>query len=51
MILSKHLSLLLVLFLEMDEVECLVLEEDRLQISKPPAEVLNAWVQQAVQPG
>ncbi|XP_060769991.1 serine/threonine-protein kinase Nek1 isoform X1 [Neoarius graeffei] len=33
-----------------DEVECLVLEEDLPQTSKPPAEVLNAWGQKALQP-
>lgn len=38
------------LLFETDEVECLVLEEDLPQTSKPPAEVLNAWGQKALQP-
>ncbi|XP_034158013.2 serine/threonine-protein kinase Nek1 isoform X1 [Pangasianodon hypophthalmus] len=36
---------------ETDEIECLVLEEDLPQTSKPPAEVVNAWGQKALQPG
>ncbi|KAF7694374.1 serine/threonine-protein kinase Nek1 isoform X1 [Silurus meridionalis] len=36
---------------ETDEVECLVLEEDRPLSSKPPAEVVTAWGQKVPQPG
>ncbi|KAI5608464.1 serine/threonine-protein kinase Nek1 isoform X2, partial [Silurus asotus] len=36
---------------ETDEVECLVLEEDRPLASKPPAEVVTAWGQKVPQPG
>ncbi|KAM9496392.1 serine/threonine-protein kinase Nek1 isoform 3-T4 [Clarias gariepinus] len=35
---------------ETDEVECLVLKEDLLQKSRPPAEVVNAWEQKVLQP-
>ncbi|XP_053501405.1 serine/threonine-protein kinase Nek1 isoform X4 [Ictalurus furcatus] len=36
---------------ETDEVESLVLEDDLPQISRPPAEVVKAWGEKAVQPG
>ncbi|XP_017316624.1 serine/threonine-protein kinase Nek1 isoform X3 [Ictalurus punctatus] len=36
---------------ETDEIESLVLEDDLPQISRPPAEVVNAWGEKAVQPG
>lgn len=39
------------LLLETDEIESLVLEDDLPQISRPPAEVVNAWGEKAVQPG